>query len=62
MNLSEFITKVGRMPQHDDLERVNCEQAGNPGHFMCGFCWIHNLPRFECGCMNVRQKNDLQPK
>jgi hypothetical protein len=41
-----FKSIVGRDPVDDDLERCNCGQAGEVGHFFCG--WNHgmNLPRF----------------
>jgi hypothetical protein len=41
----------GRPPVQDDLHRVNCDQAGTPGHWMCGACLQHRRPRFECGCV-----------
>lgn len=50
MNAEMFEEKVGRPPQHDDLERVNCPDAGKDGHWYCGWCLEHDLPRFECGC------------
>lgn len=47
----KFIECVGREPELDDLERVNCEQAGEVGHWSCGWCPEHNLPRFEPDCV-----------
>ena len=39
----------------DDLERVNCEKAGEFGHRWCGTCPEHKIPRLSCGCgANVR--------
>ena len=46
----EFIERTGRAPEDDDLERVNCELAGQAGHWACGWCDAHNGPQFECGC------------
>ena len=44
-----FAKIVGRPPECDDLERVNCSDAGGVGHFMCGWCDACGRPRFECG-------------
>lgn len=49
MNAQEFIALVGRQPVFDDLERVNCKHAGEPGHFQCGLCPKCGKPRFVCG-------------
>jgi hypothetical protein len=50
MTKEEFKEKVGHEPENDDLERVNCLKAGKVGHHFCGWCSIHDLPRFLCGC------------
>lgn len=50
MTYVEFVKVVGRPPEDDDLQRVNCEVAGTTGHWQCGWCWTHNKPRFECAC------------
>ena len=41
-----FTEKVGNSPENDDLERVNCPQAGELGHFFCGWNEEKDLPRF----------------
>jgi len=51
MSEEEFEAAFGRKPINDDLHRVNCDQAGKVGHWQCGFCPIHNRPRFMCGCL-----------
>jgi hypothetical protein len=54
---SEIITQeqfhhtVGRAAINDDLERCNCDKAGETGHISCGWCQDHNRPRFVCGCI-----------
>ena len=48
-----FLEKVGRAPKNDDLERCNCELAGEDGHFMCGWCNLCDLPRFSCLCADL---------
>ena len=37
---------VGYPPVHDDLERCNCEHAGELGHSDCGWDEEEDLPRF----------------
>jgi len=46
----EFEAAMGRPPEFDDLERVNCDKVGEPGHRYCGWCNTHNKPNFACGC------------
>lgn len=50
-----FEQATGRKPVDDDLERANCESAGQAGHHSCGWCPEHHLPRFECGCLRHRK-------
>ena len=49
MNAAEFEAKTGRKPEDDDLDRANCNKAGNVNHFTCGWCLPCDLPRFQCG-------------
>ena len=51
MNGLEFLERFGYIPEHDDLDRVNCNKVGEIGHWACGICPNHNKPRFECGCL-----------
>lgn len=53
MDAKEFTEKVGRAPVDDDLERSNCPTPGSAGHYCCGWCGIHDKPRFECGCIQM---------
>ena len=48
MTSHEFTAKTGYAPEQDDLERVNCEHAGEIGHQMYGWCVICDKPRFSC--------------
>lgn len=41
-----FKAATGREPENDDLERCNCTQAGETGHYFCGWNTEKNLPRF----------------
>lgn len=50
MNAKNFRLKTGRAPEQDDLQRVNCLQAGEVGHNDCGWCSICDHPKFECIC------------
>lgn len=43
----EFFNSVGRLPEDDEMERVNCKSPGKFGHRMCGWC-KHNRPKFLC--------------
>ena len=58
MTEAEFQKKFGRAPVEDDLHRVNCDQAGTMGHFMCGMCPTHDKARFMCGCMATKLKKE----
>jgi hypothetical protein len=54
MNITAELFKqyVGREPEDDDLERCNCEkagQAGQAGHMMCGWNSKENLPVYMVG-------------
>lgn len=46
----QYKERFGAVPTNDDLERVNCNMAGNMGHSSCGYCLVHRKPRFVCGC------------
>jgi hypothetical protein len=41
-----FLAAVGVEPIQDDLERCNCPQAGEFGHWCCGWDADRNLPVF----------------
>lgn len=41
-----FKKATGFDHSQDDLERCNCEQAGEFGHSHCGWNYKHNLPMF----------------
>ena len=45
----QFEKATGRKPQDDDLERVNCPNAGMPGHLQCGWNHIEDRPVYEVG-------------
>lgn len=44
-----FIKATGAKPDNDDLDRCNCQKAGQFGHFSCGWCERCKQPRFSCG-------------
>lgn len=48
MNREEFYNRMLYYPQQDDLERVNCPEAGDQGHRWCGWCNKHNRPKYHC--------------
>ena len=49
MTAEDFFMATGREPENDDLERVNCPDAGKPAHTQCGWNWSWNAPVFEVG-------------
>ena len=51
MNITAELFKqyVGREPEDDDLERCNCEKAGQAGHMMCGWNCTERLPAYMAG-------------
>ena len=55
MDEAAFTEFVGRPPEQDDLERVNCPDVGHGAHLMCGWCDEHEVPRFECACLATRR-------
>lgn len=56
LTVDQFNERFGRMPEQDDLDRVNCPYVGQPMHTLCGLCPTHgNRPRFECGCATPTQ-------
>lgn len=57
----DFFVATGGPPEQDDMRRVNCKQVGEPGHLFCGWCDIHDLPAFWCGCVSIiDESGDLQ--
>ena len=56
MTVAEFKKYTGYEPINDDLDRVNCKEVGTIGHSLCGWCFIHNLPRLQCGC-RIREQS-----
>lgn len=48
MTREQFITVVHAEPVEDDLDRANCQHAGEIGHWGCGVCKEHGKPVFTC--------------
>lgn len=46
-----FEQATGRKPENDDLDRVNCLDAGKVGHLMCGWDMKAGKPVFETGAI-----------
>jgi hypothetical protein len=44
----KFKERTGLDPVNDDLERCNCDKAGELGHWFCGWCKECDKPRFIC--------------
>ena len=51
----EFIEMVGSAPEQDDLERLNCPDAGKIGHSSCGYCVTNNRPKFMGHCIKCEK-------
>jgi hypothetical protein len=45
---AKFTEALGRPPGYDDMERANCADVGKPGHHFCGWCHVHDKPRWLC--------------
>ena len=45
----KFKQATGHEPTNDDLGRCNCQIKGF-GHDRCGWCDVHDQPRFICLC------------
>ncbi len=43
---AKFRIATGFPPERDDLERCNCDKAGQIGHFRCGWDEKRDLPNF----------------
>jgi hypothetical protein len=44
------------LPENDDLERSNCQKAGESGHTSCGWNYQMNWPEF-FGRFSSREKD-----
>jgi hypothetical protein len=53
----KFIAATGREPEDDDLERCNCEQAGQLMHLCCGWNDEFNCPQYEVGPLPIKRTN-----
>lgn len=42
----QFKEATGHDHEQDDLERCNCQKAGEIGHQYCGWNYARNLPMF----------------
>lgn len=49
MTEEEFEERYKRKPVFDDMTRINCDQCGEAGHYLCGICARCGKPRWECG-------------
>jgi hypothetical protein len=48
IDAKQYAARVGHPPIEDDLERANCPDAGQVGHYFCGWCERCDRPRFLC--------------
>jgi len=54
----KFREATGEEPVNDDIERSNCERAGMPGHWTCGWCDDCDMPVFMCGHRKPERPKD----
>ena len=54
MTPEQYQEKVGRLPEEDELDRVNCLKAGQLGHKNCGWCKFCDKPIFGCECNHTK--------
>lgn len=52
-----FKACTGYDPKDDDLERCNCDRAGQIGHFLCGWDKKRNMPNFLLGFSMIRARD-----
>lgn len=60
MNREQFITITGFEPVNDNLERANCDKAGQAGHISCGVCTGCGRPLFICGCNIMEHLSEIK--
>lgn len=48
VTVEQFVMATGHEPTADEMSRVNCKDAGKPGHHFCGWCPVHGKPRWHC--------------
>jgi hypothetical protein len=52
----QYEAAVGHPPEQDDLERANCDKAGQIGHFTCGWDHERNLPEFIAAAHRLKEE------
>jgi hypothetical protein len=50
MGFDDYEEMFGQPPRLGDLERLNCQQGGQPCHLMCGYCVWCGERRWKCDC------------
>lgn len=57
ISAEEVQRRIGRTPSVMDMALINCALVGEPGHWHCGWCEIHNMPRTTCLCVAKKPEN-----
>ena len=60
MTKKEYTARFGRAPERDDLERANCEHAGEFSHWFCGVCQQCGKPRAMCGHFYIKDPSPTE--
>lgn len=52
----KFIACTGYEPVDDDLDRCNCDKAGQIGHELCGWDKKRDMPNFLLGVSLIKER------
>jgi hypothetical protein len=58
----QFFMATGFDPHDDDLERANCQKAGQPGHTHCGWDKTLDLPEFIAVAVRCQKSQAIELK
>jgi len=59
ITIEMFEQATGMLPIYDDIERCNCPNAGELGHWSCGWCESKNLPYFMIGAVPKQEREEI---
>jgi hypothetical protein len=60
MTAEQFTKATGAEPINDDLDRCNCDKAGEIGHWYCGWDAEANLPIFMYDGRRIEDVNTVE--
>jgi hypothetical protein len=59
ISAEQYEAAVGHAPEQDDLDRSNCDKAGQIGHSQCGWDHKRNLPEFIAVAHRLKETLDF---